>query len=565
MISVSYLNRLNETYNSLISGKIDKPESALLKETEELFFKNHEVYVKKYLGLLYFFSNDYFLSYSLLKNETDELSKFFFMFSLVRLRYIKEAKKYMELFNNIKILKNVSISIAYRAELAFLLGLDKTKLTGETDDLFVNALIHLTDNFNIYCNENKFIDAIYSGNNRLIINEYKRTMKNAEPTNYEIIKHDYSDDFLSVHSNSTKIGNNMYLLTINGSNFIVDCGADTKDSAINFDEFFTRYNLTKNNIEAVFFTHSHLDHIGNALNLLSFLDYSVPFYLTVDTQNLAGDGNQIYIDGRKLRYITYNTGVSFGNDIQATFVKNGHILGSSCIVFKSCGKTVLFTSDFCLHDQSTVKGMSLSQVGSYIGSKLNYLITESTYGHNDTALNYEDNLILFNLICEKLFKYNTKVFLPAYAIGRAQEILNAISENESIPKPIINVLGRANNVSLYYQNLEKCKSIKIYNDRDNPLNYDFIIASSGRLIEDSESYILVNDLLKNKINNVAIIQTGYLPPNEEGASLIREWCNSGNLYFEASLSAHASLDELHKVIDYFEPKKIISIHGDGIL
>lgn len=84
------------------------------------------------------------------------------------------------------------------------------------------------------------------------------------------------------------------------------------------------------------------------------------------------------------------------------------------------------------------------------------------------------------------------------------------------------------------------------------------------LIEDSESYILINKLLNSDNKDFALIQTGYIPPNEEGALLIFDWIKKGYLFFEASLSAHASNDELHRVIDYFEPQNIISIHGDGI-
>lgn len=564
---MSLNNELNSHFISLISGDNVATDLNILKCAEEAFYKEEQVFLKRFLGVLYFFNNEYLLSYLLLKGEKDNISKFYYVFSLLNLGYRSFAIEVFSSFQNDSILREKQINIKQRAMLAFLLRA-RVGFNDNAEDQLTRSLITIVSKKSAFDITDDEKNVIFNSFNQQLINELSERLtgkKDIERQNLNIIKNNYSDSFLELVSYSENIGNNMTLLKVNGKTFIVDCGADIKNPSISFDEFFAKCNVKKEDVDAVFFTHAHLDHVGNALNLINYLGGNVNCYLSVDTMQLAGHGNQVYLDERNhLRFITPNIKVPVANSVDVTFLNNGHILGSTALLFESEGKKIFFTSDFCLHDQSTVPGMNLRNVLSFCGHDIDYLVTESTYGMVPNSLKYEDVWELYKIILSKLFKYNKNVFMPAYSIGRSQELFNGINECEDLNSCSINILGSANNVTLYYKNLNRCGEKKAYSDRDNPLLYDFIIASSGMLVDETESNVLAKSILKDNLKNVVLIQTGYIPPNQEGSEIIKEWKESGRLFFEVGLSAHASNNEIHRLIDTLNPRIIISIHGDGI-
>lgn len=564
---MSLNDELNKHFLDLISNKSGSVNLELLRNTEKAFYQNELIFLKRFLGVLYFFNNEYLLSYLLLDGEEDNISRFYFIYSLIYLGYHHLALETFSRYKNDSILKNKQIDLTQRVKLSFLLN-RKITFSEVSNDPLTNALTSITSRNSFDQIKGEFKNVIYNTCDTFLIAELKKRIEGEKENcnlSYNIFKHNYSDNFFKISSYSETIGNNMTLIKINGQCFIVDCGADIKEPSISFDDFFEKNDVKKDDIKAIFFTHSHLDHIGNSLNLLNYLNNSTPCYLTVDTMQLAGYGNEIYLSEKNhLKFITTNAKVQVGNGVDVTFINNGHIIGSSSLLFEFNGKKAFFTSDFCLHDQTTVQGMNIRNVLSFCGHDVDYLITESTYGTATESLRYEDSWELYKILIIKLYTYGKNVFMPAYSIGRTQELFNGINECPELNNCSINILGRANNVTLYYKNLNKSSNKNNYCDRDNPLLYDFIIASSGMLVEDSESNVLIKNIIANDLKNVVLIQTGYIDPNQAGSQLIKEWKNANKLFFEINLSAHASKAEIHRLIDALNPKTIVSIHGDGI-
>lgn len=566
---MSILDEINEEYNTLISGEHYKLNKTVFQSTEKLFFAENNIYLRAFLGVFYFFNKDFLLSYNLLKEENDVISKFYTLYSLIALGYRDNAvAAYSTYEHNEDLLTDNRIEEKQRIYLAFLLGLNSCYIYADkTDDKEINYIIKLLRDFKHYSEDDTVISAIYETNNQLLIKEFKQRKFETEKAKHFVVhEHFFDDGFLKVHSNSTTIGNNMYLLKIQGTCVIIDCGADTQDSNIDFERFFQDAGVSKNDVSAVFFTHAHLDHIGNALNLLKFLGNSVNYYLTQNTQDLADYGNQVNLESKKRYYVLYNKSIQINDSLNVNFIQNGHIPGSYALVFYCENKTIVFTSDFCIHNQQLVRGMDMHQLSSLLDKNhIDYLITESTYGKKINTIDYEDSEFLLQKTVDLLCKYGKKVFLPAYAIGRTQEIINILAPKIENNHLALNVLGSAYDVTQYYRNtLNLSIKTKLYHDRDNAINYDIIVASAGMLLENSESYNLMSTLLKEKINDFALIQTGYMPPKQKGSQLIEEWKKAGNLFFNISLSAHASNSEIHQLIDSFSIDNIISIHGNGI-
>lgn len=566
----SALNNIDQAYTQLLQGAQTVPDDGVVQQAEKLFFEESTVSLGRFLGVLYFFKQEYLLAYVLLKEQSDPVSRFYWLYSLVRLGYSANARVLYTQYGGAHLFEQREIADKQKIRLAFLLGLENAfHFQAEPTDVVTKTLLGLLKDFKTYANDPSVSATLFRTGDQLLLNELDRRKQPVPPKPAHAISEHYFDDgFLKLHSNSTVIGNNMYLLKIQNTAVIIDCGADTENDTIDFDKFFREAGVSKNEICAVFFTHAHLDHIGNSHKLLRYLGPHVPCYLTKDTQKLASFGNQIHLDGPQLRFVSYNQTEKLSEDVDVSFVQNGHILGSVALIFRSEGKKILFTSDFCLHRQHTAEKMNLQQVISFVGNKIDYLIMESTYGKKRDSVGYEDNVLLLQKLVALLKKYNKKVFMPAYAIGRTQEIINILDfqnyPDENLPRFSLTVLGSAYDVTLYYRQLQKCTMERLYAARENAPYCDATVASSGMLLEGSESYNFMGNLLDNSVKDFAFIQTGYMPPNRKGSELITQWKKNHNLFFEVGLSAHASHAELWQLIDSFEVGQIITIHGDGL-
>ena len=177
-------------------------------------------------------------------------------------------------------------------------------------------------------------------------------------------------------------------------------------------------------------------------------------------------------------------------------------------------------------------------------------------------------MIIFNDIARLLSKYGIKSFLPAFAIGRSQEILLQYKKNKLSH---IHVLGLAKEVCKYYNsriNIDffgaGTNSISDDSNIENVIALnDIIIASSGMLAENSCSSRCYHTLMEGSWD-AALIKTGYMEDKRNGGILLDEWETSGKLLFDVSLSAHATYYELLTTINVLEPNKVICIHGNGI-
>jgi len=187
-------------------------------------------------------------------------------------------------------------------------------------------------------------------------------------------------------------------------------------------------------LDLIAITHSHLDHIGAAPFL--YVSKRTPVLMTGLTRNLAQVmiSDMLKLAGYYLpfEYPELNTMLEsvveakLGSTVEVAGVQvdvfnAGHIPGSAMFRVELGNKYMLYTGDVNTIDTKLVKGVELS------GVEANTVIIESTYGnvdHPPRELVEEEFLSIVKSVVEE----GGRVLIPAFALGRSQEILCLLAE-----------------------------------------------------------------------------------------------------------------------------------------
>ena len=103
------------------------------------------------------------------------------------------------------------------------------------------------------------------------------------------------------------------------------------------------------------------------------------------------------------------------------------------------------------------------------------------------------------------------------------------------------------------------KESNIYNKYKS---YNIIIASGGILNEGSVSEKYYNIALKDK-NMVTVLKCGYIDKDIYDTK-INPYDGININIIDISLSAHATYEDLLKMVNITKPKNLIQVHGSGI-
>ncbi len=247
----------------------------------------------------------------------------------------------------------------------------------------------------------------------------------------------------------------MHLLEANGHRVLLDCGlfqgrrAEAYERNLNFP-------FDPAEIDAVVLSHAHIDHSGNIPNLVK-QGFRGNIWATPATRDLCAamlrDSGHIhekdveYVNKRRARRglppvaplytlqeatdslayfisIGYNRPFWVVPGIRATFLDAGHILGSAMILLEITeeGQThrLLFSGDVGRKGLAILRDPTPAPPADFI-------IMESTYGSRRHETPDEARAILRRVINET-FRRRGKVIIPAFAVGRTQELVYALHQ-----------------------------------------------------------------------------------------------------------------------------------------
>lgn len=253
------------------------------------------------------------------------------------------------------------------------------------------------------------------------------------------------------------------LLEVNKSKILVDCGLFQGRRADTY-QFNQNFQFSPGKIDAVLLSHAHIDHSGNLPNLVK-QGFSNRIYATSPTVSLAEimlrDSGYIqesdvqYVNKKRakrgeppveplytyedaeiatglLSPILYNQTFQAANDVNVTFVDSGHILGSASIILdiveNEVSKRIWFSGDIGRDDLPLLKDPVMPE-------NADYLIMECTYGDKN-HIHPEEAFLEFKEVTSKTIRRGGKVIIPAFAVGRTQELvyfLNQMVASGDIP------------------------------------------------------------------------------------------------------------------------------------
>ncbi len=411
-----------------------------------------------------------------------------------------------------------------------------------------------------------------------------------------------------------EVGASCTLIEIGGKRILVDAGIRPSPK--------TRWGLAGDQlpnlsqidslggVDAIFITHAHTDHTG-ALELVTgrfpdILVYATPPTIAL-TRVLHQDSRRIMqtrldeegelplFDDVAVQHlmsafvpVPFNNRLSLGEGLIATFFPAGHIAGASMLGLESSDGQILITGDLSVSPQRTVDGVKPPMF------RPNVLIIESTYGGRLHA----NRAVQERKLVETVARVTTdggKVLIPAFALGRAQEILLILGEFQRrgvLPAVPVWADGMVRAICQAYMTFADILPLPLQergarffegaihpvqnNEQRNALIWQpdplVIVASSGMLAGGpSASYARA---LAGKQKN-AILLTGYQDEESPGRRL-QELVErgSGSIYIGKdkvdvqchletySLSAHADEGQLISLVETLDPEHVVLVHGD---
>lgn len=376
-------------------------------------------------------------------------------------------------------------------------------------------------------------------------------------------------------------------------------------------------------IDALVVTHAHIDHIGRIPWLIAS-GFRGPIYCTKPTAQLLPvilrDAIEFHIkDDDELINIALKriesqiTGIDYGiwfvpgsdsnhQDTKLRFQPAGHILGSAYVEIEDKGHHTVFSGDLGSPGATFVDPPQPPE-------KADVLVIESTYGSR-LHCNRENREQLLAQLINKALSDNGTLLIPAFSLGRTQELLATIEAllflgqlnwNSSFPLPVILDSPLASELTQAYRALNEYWPFELKQRQRSerlPLGFDNLITVDSyaehsklvrRLAESEQPAIVIAasgmcqggrilNYLKEllPLNSTEVLFIGYqakgtlgnVLQNSKPGDTVR--INSqhveiqSQVYTISGFSAHADQNDLLNFIKGIDPTpaEIRLVHGD---
>ena len=342
-------------------------------------------------------------------------------------------------------------------------------------------------------------------------------------------------------------------------------------------------------VDAVILSHAHLDHSGEVPSL--FVKSEQPVFMTPPTIPLAKmlieDGLKVSkLKALKMNYTASHLKRMMKNiipvpykkkrniyDIELTFQDAGHILESASTELVFNDKKVVYTGDIKYEETR------LHKPGFQKFKDVDVLIMESTYGNrlHEPRKKTEKEFVK---ACEEVLDDGGNVVVPAFAVGRSQEIITVLNENHFDYPVYLDGMGKAvaevmmefpehlKDYDSFYKAMKKAEWVYTSKQRERALKEPSVVVSTAGMLSGGP---IISYLLKMKeLPRKAIFFSGYQVEGTPGRKLIE----TGRLtYMDYDLnfsdyeikkfdfSAHTDKNGLIDLVKKTEPGLVLLNHG----
>ncbi len=426
----------------------------------------------------------------------------------------------------------------------------------------------------------------------------------------------------------TVTGSKHLITSIDGRKILLDCGLfqgkGAESGGLN-----RAFDFEPSSIDFVILSHAHIDHSGNIPNLVKH-GFTGSIICTPATKDLCSImlADSAHIQENDLRFVNkrrikrgetplqplytvkdaencihqfvsvkYNTKYKVCNGVELLFTDAGHILGSAAVnlSFNENGltKRLCYTGDIGRYNGSILRDPQAFPQADIV-------IAESTYGdrlHSDISLSEQQ---LFNVVYDACIEKKGKLIIPAFSLGRTQEIVYALDQMEHKKMlPHIKVFVdsplsvNATNIMREHEECFNEDILKYMKTDDNPFGFGNLIyvqdvEESKRLNDIKEPCIIISASgmieagrikhhVANNIDNPknTILMVGYAEPNSiggkirSGAKILKIFGEEHHVRADVvimdSYSAHGDYNEMIQYLNCQEKEQIqhlFLVHGE---
>jgi metallo-beta-lactamase family protein len=434
---------------------------------------------------------------------------------------------------------------------------------------------------------------------------------------------------IAFHGAAQTVTGSKHIITLsNGKKILLDCGMfqgmGRETNELNKDFGFNPAEITY-----MILSHAHIDHCGLLPKLIKE-GYNGKVYSTPATKDLAKVlmEDSAGIQEQDIKYenkrrsllglpylkplyttedamiasnhfetVEYDVWHEIDEQISFCYTDAGHIIGSAVLNLrikdKGETKTLTFSGDVGRYRDIILKSPS-------VFPQADYIILESTYGNSLHDEHHSSTEALLGWIKKTCLEKKGKLIIPAFSVGRTQEILFTLNQLElenSLPHLDYFVDSplsmKATNIVKSYPNYFNDRIQKVLENDDDPfgfrglkfiksveesklLNYHknpcVIISASGMAEAGRVKHHISNNIESSRNT---ILLTGYCEPNSLGGRLKKKPREvmifgqphevNAEIAELRSMSAHGDYEDLCQFLSCQEPravKKLFLVHGE---
>jgi metallo-beta-lactamase family protein len=434
---------------------------------------------------------------------------------------------------------------------------------------------------------------------------------------------------ISFHGAARTVTGSKHLITLtNGKKLLLDCGL-FQGMGHETNELNSEFGFNPKEINYVILSHAHIDHCGLLPKLIKD-GYDGKVYATPATKDLATvlmedsagiQENDIKFENKKrallglpylkplyttedaiiasshFEIVDYQKWFKIDENFEFCFTDAGHIIGSAAVHLRITenGKksTLTFSGDVGRYRDIILKSPAVFEQSDYI-------LLESTYGNSLHDEHHSSTDTLLKWIEHTCLKKQGKLIIPAFSVGRTQEILYSLNQLElenrlpqleyfvdsplslkatqiikSFPQYFnsrIQKVLQSDSDPFDFKGLKFVKTV----DESKMLNYyknPCVIISASGMAEAGRVKHHISNNIENSKNTILL--TGYCEPHSLGGRL-KHKPKEINIFGQPhevnaeiaemrSMSAHGDYDDLCQFLACQEPravKKLFLVHGE---
>ncbi|MEX2579056.1 MAG: MBL fold metallo-hydrolase [Verrucomicrobiales bacterium] len=410
------------------------------------------------------------------------------------------------------------------------------------------------------------------------------------------------------------IGSNSYLVELGKTKVVLDAGSHPKHTGKNTLPLFET--IERGSVDAVFVSHSHLDHIGGLPVLVeqqpnaavAMTEQTIEFgsallHNSVNVMKSQRDelnerDYPLYthrqIDRMQKDWLVRSVGKTFfiGEDdrVECDFFRAGHVMGAVGIRMRFEGKSILFTGDVHFEDQTMTRAADLPR------EKVDTLIIETTRGDHVRDVDYtrEKEKRRFGETIARTLERGGAVLIPVFAFGKTQEtllMLHELRDEGVVPRVPVHIGGLSTRMTQIadgfcdyegrlhreYRILADFEDLRVLprGHREPEFHPGRIYAlSSGMMSEKTVSHRFARRILASPENSLLFV--GYADEATPGGRIL-EAGQGGRVRLDAKhehetpihceverfdFSGHAPREQLVRYALDCAPSTVLLVHGD---